>query len=113
MSDSISRHAAIEAVRVMQTYKLFAGDDMILIDKAEVQTELMTLPSADKTGKWILSDNQSREDMENGNYYYFCSNCLHGDVHAKTQEVPYCWHCGAKMKGGTDDCCRKRVTERF
>ena len=26
---------------------------MILIDKSEVQTELMVLPSADRTGEWI------------------------------------------------------------
>ena len=42
----IDADAALEAIRTMQTYKLFAGDDMILIDKAEVQTELMMLPSA-------------------------------------------------------------------
>lgn len=44
--DCISRQAALETIRTMQTYKLFSGDDMILIDKAEVQTELMMLPSA-------------------------------------------------------------------
>ena len=45
MDDLISRQAALEKVRTMQTYKLFMGDDMILVDKAEVQTELMMLPS--------------------------------------------------------------------
>ena len=43
--DLISREDAIDAVRTMQTYKLFEGDDMILVDKAEVQTMLMMLPS--------------------------------------------------------------------
>lgn len=46
MDDLISRQAALEKVRAMQTYKLFVGDDMILVDKAEVQTELMMLPTA-------------------------------------------------------------------
>ena len=46
MDDLISRQAALEAIRTLQTYKLFSGDDMILIDKAQVQTELMMLPSA-------------------------------------------------------------------
>ena len=46
MNDAISRRAALEKVRAMQTYKLFEGDDMILVDKAEVQTELMMLPTA-------------------------------------------------------------------
>ena len=45
MDDCISRQAILEKIRTMQTYKLFAGDDMILINKAEVQTELMMLPS--------------------------------------------------------------------
>lgn len=44
--DCISRQAALEAIRTMQTYKMFAGDDMLLIDQAEAQTELMMLPSA-------------------------------------------------------------------
>ena len=44
--DTISRQAAIDALRAMQTYKLFAGDDMLLIDQAGAQTELMLLPPA-------------------------------------------------------------------
>ena len=46
MDDLISRQAAIDALRKMQTYKLFSGDDMLLIDQAGAQTELMLLPSA-------------------------------------------------------------------
>jgi len=45
-SDTIYRQEAIDALRSMQTYKLGAGDDMLLIDQAEAQTELMMLPSA-------------------------------------------------------------------
>jgi len=73
-----------------------------LLDANEAVKQLKDLPSADRpTGKWILSGLQSIEKMENGNYYYYCSNCLHVDAHAKTQEVPYCWYCGAKMEGVT------------
>lgn len=43
---TISRKTAIDALRAMQTYKLFAGDDMLLIDQAGAQTELMMLPPA-------------------------------------------------------------------
>ena len=35
--------------------------------------------------------------LGNGNAQYECSNCHHGDEHAESQEVPYCWHCGAKL----------------
>ena len=46
IDDTISRKAAIAVLRAMQTYKLFAGDDMLLIDQAGAQTELMMLPPA-------------------------------------------------------------------
>lgn len=51
-----------------------------------------------KKGKWRLADIQDPNDKANGNYLYFCSNCFHADLHAKTQEVPYCWFCGAEME---------------
>lgn len=44
MDKLISLQQAIDALRKMQTYKLFAGDDMLLIDQAGAQTELMMLP---------------------------------------------------------------------
>ena len=43
----IDADAALEVIRTLQTYKLFAGDDMLLIDQAEAQTELMMLPTAE------------------------------------------------------------------
>ncbi len=46
MDDLISRQAATDALRKMQTYKLFSGDDMLLIDQAGAMTELMLLPIA-------------------------------------------------------------------
>jgi len=51
--DLISRAEALDAIRPLQTYKLFEGDDMLLIDKADVQTELMMLPSAEPEQQWI------------------------------------------------------------
>lgn len=32
-----------------------------------------------------------------GNRQCRCSLCGHRDIQAKTQKVPYCWFCGAKM----------------
>ena len=46
MNDLIERQTAIDVIRAMQTYKLFAGDELILVDKAGVMTELMMLPPA-------------------------------------------------------------------
>lgn len=51
-----------------------------------------------KTGRWILHENQRQEDVDNGNYLYICSECGKSDIHAKTQDVPFCWWCGAKME---------------
>ena len=49
-------------------------------------------------GEWIRTGS-----LGNGNAHYECSNCHYGDEHAESQEVPYCWHCGAKMKKGGEE----------
>ena len=96
--DCVSRQAAIDTLRKMQTYKLFAGDDMLLIDQAEAQTELMMLPSAKpvhKTGRWI--------EMSSTNHTYKCSVCgrllvnITDGKNNVAKNYPYC-HCGADMR---------------
>jgi hypothetical protein len=100
----IDADAALETIRKMQTYKLFSGDDMILVDKVEVQTELMMLPSVQperKTGRWLPSDSELEikcnkcgkdfsEYVDSIDYIYlaeypkFCPNCgadMRGDKH--------------------------------
>jgi len=70
-SDTISRQAALEKIRKMQTYKMFAGDDLLLIDQAEAQTELMMLPSVQperNKGEWIYGE----DDGQDG---WYCSEC--------------------------------------
>ena len=70
-SDTISRQAALEKIRKMQTYKMFAGDDLILVDQAEAQTELMMLPSVQperNKGEWIYGE----DDGQDG---WYCSEC--------------------------------------
>ena len=85
-SDCIDRRAALDAIRPIQTYKLFEGDDMLLIDKAEVQTELMMLPSAQpepKRGKWIYQNGMVKRDqclrairrIDHDGLLNFCPNC--------------------------------------
>ena len=107
MDNLISRQAAIDALRAMQTYKLFAGDDMLLIDQAGAQTELMLLPSAQpkllqpwevlvaqavlpqpKRGKWILDRSGA----------YCCSECMEpcaGYVMMKPRDK-FCKMCGSR-----------------
>ena len=85
----ISRQAALEKVRTMQTYKLSEGDDMLLVDKAEVQTELMMLPSAQpETAKRIVG--KSRDGMT---LWYQCDMC-NEPVDAQDN---YCRGCGRRL----------------
>ena len=46
MRELIERNEAVDLVRKMQTYKLSANADFLLVDQAEVVTELMLLPPA-------------------------------------------------------------------
>ena len=99
--DLISRQAAIDAIRAMQTYKMFAGDDLLLVDQAGAMTELMMLPAADvvevKRGKWI-HDPGDRDSGYGGCIY--CSECYQEPFYTtKTgyRLSDYCPNCGAKM----------------
>lgn len=98
MSDLIDRQSAIDALE-----KEYRCTDQ-LDDWDGLKTAMLiieNLPPAQPErpkGHWMLCDNQRREDIENGNYMYTCTNCLHSDVHAKTVTVPFCWNCGAKME---------------
>lgn len=98
MSDFISRQAAIDALRKMQTYKMYAGDDMLLIDQAGAMTELMLLPPAEpKRGKWIYHI----DDLFPAESTKECDQC-----HAEQPLIcddEFCPHCGADMRGDKDD----------
>ena len=67
----------------------------------DAETRLMSLKPAQPErirGRWILAKEQRREDIENGNYMYNCSNCDCGDLHSMAVNVSYCWNCGADMR---------------
>lgn len=82
-SDCISRQAATDALRKMQTYKMFSGDDMLLIDQAGAMTELMLLPPAEPErlkGEWEIKKST---------------------IHPYGNDV-CCPMCGADMRGEQD-----------
>ena len=95
MNDPIERQAATDELRKMQTYKLFSGDDMLLIDQAGAMTELMLLPPAQpKKGKWIKTARWGR--------VYYCDQCRNyldfDGVNAGRGSTNFCPNCGAKME---------------
>ena len=91
-TDLISRQQAIDALRKMQTYKLFAGDDMLLIDQAKAQTELMMLPPAQpETAKRIVG--KSRDGMT---LWYQCDTCNE----PMDAQDNYCRGCGRRLIDG-------------
>ena len=91
-TDLISRQMAFDALRKMQTYKLFAGDDMLLIDQAKAQTELMMLPPAQpETAKRIVG--KSRDSMT---LWYQCDMC-NEPVDAQDS---FCRGCGRRLIDG-------------
>lgn len=50
-----------------------------------------------KHGRWIEEDKVYPELPNDGDYYWYCSECRSQDQHNINVEVPFCWHCGAKM----------------
>jgi len=105
-TDCISRQAAIDALRKMQTYKMFSGDDMLLIDQAGAMTELMLLPPAEPKrirGKWIEHEHGYwtfvNADGERDGWIpdYECDQC--GSRGWKeVAPMNFCPNCGAKME---------------
>ena len=79
----IKRQDAIDAIRSMQTYKMFAGDDLLLVDQAGAQTELMHLPSAQPEQRWIPCERElpevGRNILISVGGMYTAEGCLRDD----------------------------------
>lgn len=78
---------AIDNAPTVKTYCYFCG-----------QTEHGKIEERPQ-GEWILLETDCDDG---GNNRYECSECHYSDVHASSAEVPFCWHCGAGMKGGAE-----------
>ena len=108
MQDLISRQAAIDAVEESRRLNHHHDGKEACAHEYEHRhflKILRDLPSAQperESGEWIIADTQNEEDEQNGNYRYICSCCGYSDIHSKAVRVPYCWHCGADMRGEED-----------
>ena len=92
--DAVSRQAALNSL--IDNTHLDGYDLAEALDAIENKEKLPSVKH--KYGKWILADEQNKEDVENDNYRFICSECQCSDIHAKGSIVPYCWKCGAKMQ---------------
>ena len=90
MDDLISRQDAIRWVKT--ECNPYGKPTLDFESGTKVIEHLKQMPSAERTGHWILVKGS------NGKDYDKCSECLH------TQEITgvknYCAVCGARMKGG-------------
>lgn len=66
-----------------------------------VISEVSVMPTIEaepiRHGKWIMLYKTHNVDEDN-DYNWICSECGYGDCHNINNEVPYCWHCGARME---------------
>lgn len=66
--------------------------------KCDDTDRLRKIPAADvepkrKTGVWL-----EEEATDDGNWRYICSVCGYADIQSRSAQVPYCWHCGSRMR---------------
>jgi hypothetical protein len=65
-----------------------------------IEKVIDSAPAADVEGKrmpgvWLEQDETPNVSS---NKIYRCSICDYADEQSPSAEVPYCWHCGSKMK---------------
>lgn len=103
MDDLISRQTEIEMLCAMRCGCKPKDCGLTLEqDGAEECADvrwIKSLSSAQKTGHWIMKEKVYDGLIEDSVYRYECSECGFSDEHNSSREVPFCWHCGARMKG--------------
>lgn len=109
--DAISRKALFDMCKkeidhISKNWQNYHSPSEAKSGFAYIATNIYDLPPVNpqpKIGHWILADEQNKEDVDNDNYRFICSECQCSDVHAKCTKVPYCWNCGARMIEKEDD----------
>ena len=102
----ISREEAIDALNKIDVSDGVGISSIACGVQESAINVIQHLPSAQpeqKKGEWILSDLQDENEVANDNFYYVCSCCGASDLHAKSMKVPFCWKCGAMMRGEEEE----------
>lgn len=69
-------------------------------EPCEEVKQINAIPAAEVEGKrmpgvWLEQDETPNVSSDK---IYRCSVCGYADEQSPSAEVPYCWHCGSKMK---------------
>lgn len=86
---------------VLERLLLGLGEDVICDGCCrEVLDRLDKVHAADVEGKRMTGVWLEQDETPNvsSNKIYRCSVCGCADEQSPSAEVPYCWHCGSKMK---------------
>ena len=92
MDDLISRQAAIEALYDWSEHSMTDAEAWHI---KQVIGDIKSLPSAQRTGRWKVSD------LPKGKMKY-CSECGFGQYIADERRYGFCPNCGADMRGEQD-----------
>ena len=93
MNDLISREALINYIKAWNIGSGIAHDQNTFIGAVNAQEVVDAVEVVH--GKW----KRQTDYDENDNAVFECTNCMHGDIHARSAIVPFCWNCGARMDG--------------
>ena len=95
----------IDADDIRYDQLLNIGNKEHPLEWAVSQSSINSMPTIDaepvRHGHWIERIKVYPDLLVT--YNYQCSNCGYWDMHGSNVEVPYCWHCGAKMDEVTNE----------
>lgn len=83
-----------EAIKWQETFRKTYGIMPEAAEACDMAIKALQEPER-KRGRWI----KLSEPDENDNIKCRCSECHAEDVHSKSAIVPFCWKCGADMRG--------------
>lgn len=99
MAEYIERETTLDALRKAHN----PNTARMAISFAAVNS----VPAADVApvshGRWIQKEKCYPEIEKQMDFRFECSECGFSDIHNATLDVPYCWHCGAKMDKEEDN----------
>ena len=95
MPKYIDADVLLEQMKLRRFFVGRSSDPICIIEDA---------PAADvsevRHGRWIETDDRPNVESDR---MYRCSVCNFADEHSPSADVPFCWHCGAKMSGPEGD----------